>query len=121
EWFRTVPAEQLYLPVLVIGELRRGIELLRRKDPSTAQRLEAWIPKLLASYEGRILNITREIAERWAVISVPNPLPVIDGLLAATALVQVHTLVTRNVKDVARTGVLLVNPFSEPPSGGPQR
>ena len=60
---------------------------------------------------GRLLPITQAIAERWGYLNVPDPLPVIDGLLAATALVHDLTLVTRNVRDVERSGVRLLNPF----------
>jgi predicted nucleic acid-binding protein len=112
EWLKAAPAEEFYLSVLVVGELRRGVELLRRKDPRAAHRLAAWLPQLIASYERRILPITEEIAERWAVLSVPDALPVIDGLLAATAMTHDLILITRNTKDVERTGVQILNPFS---------
>jgi len=111
-WYAAVNAEDLFLSVLVIGEIRLGIERLRRRDAAQAERLEqklAAVEKLMA---GRILPITQAIAERWGCLNAPNPLPVIDSFLAATALKQNLTLVTRNVRDVERTGVRLLNPFA---------
>jgi predicted nucleic acid-binding protein len=66
-------------------------------------------------HAGKILPVTMEIVEKWAELSVPDRLPVVDGLLAATAIVHGHILVTRNTRDVARAGVPLLNPFEEPP------
>jgi predicted nucleic acid-binding protein len=87
---------------------------LERRDKVAAASLEAWLTDLLVAHADRVLPITLPIAERWGQLSVPDPLPVVDGLLAATAIVHDLTLVTRNVKDVARTGVSLINPFDEP-------
>jgi predicted nucleic acid-binding protein len=94
------------------GEIRRGVENLRRKDPVQAQVLDAWLGHVV-SFHGRILPVTQEIAETWGRLSVPDRLPVADGLLAATAIVHNLILVTRNTRDVARTGVTLLNPFDE--------
>ena len=71
----------------------------------------AWLARLERDYADRILPITAEVAEEWGRFNVPDPVPVIDGLLAATARVHGLTLVTRNVGDLARTGVPLLNPF----------
>ena len=71
-----------------------------------------WLDSTIAGYEDRILPVTLEIGQRWALLSVPDPVPVIDGLLAATALEHDLTLVTRNVNDVMRTGAAVVNPFA---------
>lgn len=110
-WFARQPDESLFLSVLVLGEIRRGIESIAQRDKATASALEAWMIRLAGAYEQRILPITREIANTWGRMNVPDPLPVIDSLLAATAQVHGLTLVTRNAKDVARTGVLVINPF----------
>jgi toxin FitB len=110
-WFEDVPDETLRLSVLVLGELRQGVERLRARDPASAERLELWLTRLAADHEGRIIPINEDVAERWGRLNVPDPLPTIDGLLAATALVYDLTLVTRNVRDVARTGVRFVDPF----------
>lgn len=103
----------LFLSVLVIGELQRGVEQVRRRDPRSAGHLEAWLDDLLIGYAGRILPVSLDVAEVWGRLGVPDPVPPIDGLLAATALVHDLTLVTRNVADVAVTGVALLNPFTD--------
>ncbi len=111
-WFSGVDEEEVFLSVLTVGELRKGIELIRRRDPQSAGFLETWLVGLIAAYSDRILGLDQEIAEEWGRINVPDSLPVIDSLLAATAKVHGLTLVTRNVKDVERSGVDLINPFS---------
>jgi len=104
------PAE-LFLSVLTIGEIRTGIERLRRKDEDRANALDRWLAGLCARYADRIINVDAAIADEWGRLNVPDPLPVIDGLLAATAMARGWTLVTRNVADLSRCGVRLLNPF----------
>ena len=111
EWLRSVDGAALYLSVLVIGELRAGVEGVRRHDPSGAANLDRWLHDLLDSYQDRILPIDAAVAERWGRMNVPDPVSAVDGLLAATALVHALTLVTRNVRDVKRTGVQHLDPF----------
>ena len=110
-WFSGVAAEEIFLSVLTLGELRKGIELIRRRDPQAAGFLETWLAELIATYSDRILGLDQETAEEWGRMNAPDRLPVIDSLLAATAKVHGLTLVTRNVKDVERSGVDLMNPF----------
>lgn len=110
-WFAAVEPDSVVLSVLTIGEIRRGIENVRRRDQPAARALERWLRRVLAEHGDRILTINREVAEEWGRMNVPNPIPVIDGLLAATAKVHKLTLVTRNVKDIAQTGIAFVNPF----------
>jgi predicted nucleic acid-binding protein len=110
-WYADVPAEKLFLSVLVVGELRQGVDRLARRDPMQAARFEDWLTQLVTVYEDRLVPITPEIAETWGRLNVPDPVPVVDGLLAATALVRNWTLVTRNTADVSGTGVRLLNPF----------
>ena len=98
--------------MLTIGEIRRGIEGIRRRDTSSARALDVWLAKLLAAYSAQILTVNQPIADAWGRLNVPDPLPVIDGLLAATAMVHGLTLVTGNVDDVKRTGVPCLNPFA---------
>jgi predicted nucleic acid-binding protein len=110
-WLRSVPAADLFVSVLVVGELRRGVEQLRRRDPQQAAVLEAWLLRLVADYRDRVLPVTAAVAEEWGRLNAPDRLPVVDGLLAATARVHGLVLVTRNTADFARTGVRLLNPF----------
>ena len=113
KWYAKTRSEDLYLSVLVLGEVRQGIERLRRRDPDQAQRLEQRMAVIQAVMEGRVLPVSSAVAERWGRNNVPDALPVIDGLLAATALEHGLTLVTRNVRDVKRSGAQLLNPFSD--------
>lgn len=110
-WIATVDPADLFLSVLVVGEVRRGIERLRRRDPTQAALYEAWLRTLAVDYADRLLPITAAVAEEWGRLNVPDPVPVIDGLMAATARVHGLTLVTRNTADLARAGVPLLDPF----------
>jgi predicted nucleic acid-binding protein len=113
EWIATMRASELFISVLVIGEIRQGVDRLARRDAAQAAVLDRWRKQLTAAYEDRIVPITIEIAEEWGRLNVPDRLPVVDGLLAATALVKNWTLVTRDTADVESTGVRLLNPFRE--------
>ena len=106
-----MPAGDLYISVLTLGEVRRGIGLLGRRDRAQAEIYEAWLTTVLRDYEDRILPIDAEAAEEWGRMNVPDPIPIVDGMMAATARVRNMTFVTRNTSDVARTGVRLLNPF----------
>lgn len=110
-WAASVPDRSLFLSALVIGEIRKGVENVRRRDGRRAEALDQWLSQLRRQYADRVLPVTPEIAECWGRLGSPDPLPAIDGLLAATALVHGLTLVTRNHKDVGRTGVPVEDPF----------
>jgi len=110
-WFDGLADQEIYLSVLTIGEIRRGIESVRRRNPDSATALDSWLSRLTEAHRDRILQVDRAIAEEWGRMNVPDPLPVVDGLLAATARVLGLTLVTRNVADVEATGVELFDPF----------
>jgi len=97
--------------VLVIGELRKGIENIRLRDEVGAGNSEKWLDDIKRSFGNRILPVDRDTAEAWGRSSVPDPISTVDGLLAATAQEHGLVLVTRNVKDVARTGCRVLNPF----------
>lgn len=112
-WFASVPADKLFLSVLVVGEIRQGIARLVRRDPAQAEIFERWLSQLVDGYGDRIVPITVRIAEAWGRLNVPDPVSVVDGLLAATAVVHDWTLVTRNVNDVTSTGVRLLDPFAD--------
>lgn len=111
-WFAGLDPEAIRLSVVTIGEIRRGIESVRRRDIASARALERWLRRLLAEHQDRILEVDLPVAEEWGRMNVPDPVPVIDALLAATAKVHGLAVATRNVKDVARTGVDVVNPFA---------
>lgn len=110
-WAQTVDARNLATSVLVLAEIRRGIELKRKNDAAHAEALDNWFATTRRKLENRVLPIDETIADRWARLNVPNPLPFVDGLLAATAIERGLTLVTRNTRDVAATGARVLNPF----------
>jgi predicted nucleic acid-binding protein len=110
-WIASVDDEDLGLSVLVIGEIRRGVEQVRRRDPRRAAALEHWLARLLADHADRILPVDRAIAEEWGRLTALRSGSLIDLLMAATARVHGLTLVTRNVRDVEWTGVACLNPF----------
>lgn len=114
-WFDEHTGDELWLSALVIGELRRGAELRRLRDKRAGKALIDWLQTVSAEFADRILPVTAPIAERWALLNVPNPMPmpIIDGLLAATAIEHDLVLVTRNIADVEHSGADVHNPFSE--------
>lgn len=117
DWLASVDDDALLVSVLVVGEIRKGIERLRRRDTAAAEALDTWLSQVTDAYAERLLPVTTRIAERWGRMNVPDPLPVIDSLLAATAHVHGLTVATRNVSDYVRTGVRTFNPFEPEPTG----
>jgi hypothetical protein len=111
KWVTQTPVADIGTSVVVLAEIRRGIELKRRRDPEQAQVFDRWFTQMRARLADRVLPIDEPIAEAWARLSIPDPLPFVDGLLAASAKVRGLTLVTRNTADIARTGVKLLDPF----------
>jgi predicted nucleic acid-binding protein len=111
-WYDTVAAHDLHLSVLVLGEVRKGVERLRPREPARAQALQRWLEDVAAAFAIRILPIGREVAECWGVMATIRTFPVIDGLLAATAKVHGLVLVTRNARDVAGLGAEVLDPFA---------
>ena len=110
-WRQSIRQASLHLSVLTLLEVRRGIVLLERRDPQSAAHLAQWFRRLKGEYRGRILPVTLHIAEVCSGLSPDQPLPAIDGLLAATAKAHDLTIATRNVADFARSGVPVENPF----------
>lgn len=110
-WAASVAPQDLHTSVLVLSEIRRGIELKRRADPTQAAALDEWLTQVRVRLSGRILSVDERVADIWGGLGVPDPIPAIDGLLAATALAHDLTLVSRNVSDLQRTGARLLNPF----------
>ncbi len=112
-WIAETPRERLHLSTMTIGEIARGItQLSERRDRQQAAALERWLDDVVEEFGGRIAGVTVEVAREWAAQSQSQPVPVVDGLIAATAKVHNWTLVTRNVKDFETTGVRLLNPFA---------
>ena len=110
-WYEKIEDASLYLSVLVIGEIRSGIEKIRPKDTAKAIALEQWLIAVDKAFGERILPVDRVVANEWGRLTANRPLPVIDGLLAATAKTHRMTLVTRNTADVADLHVSMLNPF----------
>lgn len=116
-WAGSVPAGSLFLSVIVIQELEIGTLLAERRNPPTGKILRAWLDDhVMPAFSGRILPVDTAAARRSAFLHVPDPQPIRDGLIAATALVHGMTVVTRNVADFAFTGVPLVNPWNARPA-----
>jgi predicted nucleic acid-binding protein len=97
--------------VLVLGELRQGIENKRRSDLAAAASLERWLHVLEERYADRILPVDGRVAHQWGRLDAARPVAVVDGLLLATALVHDLTVVTRNTRDFESGGVDVINPF----------
>jgi toxin FitB len=113
-WVNGVPALDLYVSVISILELERGVHLLKLRDPAQAEVIRLWVRnRVLPSFDGRILPIDLAIVQRCAVLQSPNPIEYRDSLIAATALVHGMTVVTRNIRHFEPTGVALLNPWQD--------
>lgn len=110
-WMSSTTERELYISVLVVGEIRQVIERLQRRDREQAAVFEIWVTELRQCYSERIVEINLEDAERWGRMNVPDPLPAIDSLMAAQARNRDMVLVSTNTRDFERTGVELLNPF----------
>jgi toxin FitB len=110
-WYASIADDDLFLSTLVLGEIRKGVERARPRDPDKAAALERWLRQVEAAFDGRVLAIDNAVSNQWGRMSAVRPIPVIDGLLAATAVTNGLTLVTRNDRDIAGLGAMVLNPF----------
>jgi len=110
-WYASIDDADIYLSVLVLGEIRKGIERARPNDPIRARALENWLGKVRQSFADRVLPVDQLVADEWGRMSAKRPVPSIDALLAATAKAHRMTLATRNLSDVADLGADVLNPF----------
>jgi toxin FitB len=114
-WYASIESTEIYLSVLVLGEIRKGVERARGSSRERAGKLEAWLLMVREAFAARILVVNEAVSDEWGRMSAKRPLPGADGLLAATAKVHGLTLVTRNIKDVADLGADLLDPFEARP------
>lgn len=110
-WYSSIDDDDLHLSVLVLGEIRRGVELARPRTPAKASALEKWLSAVSEAFQGRILPVNQAVADEWGRMNAKHTIRTVDGLLAATAKLHGLTLATRNVVDIADTGAQFVNPF----------
>jgi predicted nucleic acid-binding protein len=112
KFWQAANGQDIYLSVQTIGEIRRGLENIRRRgDLPQARQLEAWLEVLVGQYADRILDFDQECAQVWGKLMSPHAQHPIDKQIAAIALIHGLTVVTRNVDDFRGTGVSLCNPF----------
>jgi predicted nucleic acid-binding protein len=110
-WWSSIHRSQVFLSVLAVGEIHRGIVAIRRKDLHQANHLEAWLNGLVRVFGNRLVPVDHRTALVWAEICIGRTLPMIDSLMAATAISMNLTFATRNTKDIRDTGVRYINPF----------
>ena len=111
EFLSSIDPGSLYISVLTVGELRKGVALKERSDPYTASLLRSWVDGLELGFSDRILGIDKPTARLWGELSAQRPRAVIDTLIAATSIVHGLTLVTRNVDDVSELNLKVLNPW----------
>ncbi|MFJ3428619.1 MULTISPECIES: type II toxin-antitoxin system VapC family toxin [Pseudomonas] len=111
-WARSVPAYKLYISAITLLEIETGILRLERRDPGQAATLRNWLEvHVMAAFAGRVLSVDGAVARRCARLHVPDRSNECDALIAATALVHDMTVVTRNTRDFAFSGALVLNPW----------
>ena len=110
-WYERAGDGHLFLSVIVLGEIRRGMRMLARRDARRAKALDEWFAALKGAFAGRILPVSEAVAEAWGELNAERTYPAFDGLLAATALAHDLILVTRNTDDVRGSRVRVLNPF----------
>ncbi len=111
-WIESVGWDAISTSWIVIREMRRGVSLIGRRDPEQAEMLNAWVDYTVNKLDARIYPVDGPVAETWARLGIPDPLPTMDGLIAATALTHGLTLATRNVRDFGVAGLNIVDPWT---------
>lgn len=113
QWARETPTSLLHLSVISLYELEKGVCQTERSDRQKGAMLREWLESVVRAFAGRILDVDAAISRRAAELSVPDPLPVSDALIGATAIVSGMSVVTRNVVDFRRIEALtVINPWS---------
>jgi predicted nucleic acid-binding protein len=111
QWFEETTAEELFVSVLVLGEIRQGIERMRLRDPAQARALEKWLLWISAEFHDRLLPVDDQVADQWGRLGLRQP--VLDAFLAATAQVHGLTIVSRDEEGFRNAGMTVINPFSK--------
>ena len=111
-WIEDADPDELYLSVVVLGEIRKGVELIRIRDRAQAIALEKWLEGISTRFSDRILSVDERVADQWGRLGLRKPVPTLDALQAATALVHDLTVISRDEDGFRDSGVRLVNPFT---------
>jgi predicted nucleic acid-binding protein len=111
KWWSETDFLEIHVSVMVLGEIRQGVERLSGKNPQQAQEIERWLQSITITLGARLLVVNHKIADVWGRMGVNRTLPLVDSILAATAVAHELTLVTRNTKDIQDSGVSYLNPF----------
>lgn len=115
-WWLDMKDQQLFLSVMTLGEIRKGIDRLGARDVAQTVALERWLDEVKLSFRERVIDVTMAVAERWGRLQAVRSLPEVDALLAASVLEYDLTLVTRNEADFEGLGIRVLNPFSQSPA-----
>ena len=110
-WFRSVDPTAIFLSVITLGEIMKGIAVKLRTDTDAAAALTAWLEQLRRDHSDRIFPISDRIAIEWGRLAAERPRGMADGLIAATAMVHSKIIVTRNIGDFSDTGIPVINPW----------
>jgi predicted nucleic acid-binding protein len=113
QWFQQRASEELFISVLVLGKIRQGLERIRLRDPSQALALDKWLQFVSREFAERLLPIDENVVDRWGRLGLRQPIPVLDALIAATAIVHDLVVVTRDEGGFSNTGTQVLNPFSK--------
>ncbi len=112
-WWDSIPVSELFISVLTLGEIHLGILKIKRRDETQAENLRVWLEGLSRIFASRLVAVDQRAVMTWAEIQTARTLPLIDSLIAATAIANNFTLVTRNTRDMSDLGVKLLNPFQD--------